>query len=178
MIRQGAAMSRGAELICRDCTGAAKSSGPRPAARSAVRSSVALEYASFGRRLGAHVIDSVIMNVVVGGGSFLVGLGAGMMGMVEPTALTILGGVLGGLVPMIYFVWFWVRKGATPGKSALGIQIVGADGSALTGMQSFIRFLGYIPSSLFFCVGYLWMIWDGEKRCWHDMMAGTRVIRV
>jgi uncharacterized RDD family membrane protein YckC len=171
-------MSRGAELICRDCTGAAKSSGPRPAARSTARSSVAQEYASFGRRLGAHVIDSVIMNVVVGAGYALVALGSGVVGTVEPTAVTILVGVLGGLVPMIYFVWFWVRKGATPGKSALGIRIVGADGSALTGMQSFIRFLGYIPSSLFFCVGYLWMIWDGEKRCWHDMMAGTRVIRV
>lgn len=170
MLRQGAAISRGAEIVCRDCT-TTTASRPRPSA------SVSQDYASFWRRLGAHVIDSVIMNVVIIGASFVMGLGAGAMGMVEPTAITILGGVIGGVIPMVYFIWFWTKKGATPGKSAMGLRVVGADGSALTGMQSFIRFLGYIVSSLFFCLGYLWMLWDDEKRCWHDMMAGTRVVR-
>ena len=60
----------------------------------------------------------------------------------------------------------------------LGIRVAREDGSDLTGGQSILRYLGYIPSSLFFGLGYLWMLFDNEKRCWHDMMAGTRVYRV
>ena len=89
-----------------------------------------------------------------------------------------MGGVIGLVLPMLYCVSFWVKKGATPGKMMLGIRVMREDGGELTTGQSIIRYLGYIPSGLFFCLGFLWMLFDSEKRCWHDMMAGTRVNRV
>jgi len=139
---------------------------------------VTAEYAGFWRRVGAQVIDSFILNVVVFFGAFVMGVGAGITGIVEPSALTVLGGLLAGVLPVVYFVWFWARTGATPGKLALGLRVIGPDGQPPTGVQSFIRYLGYIPSSLVLGLGYLWMLWEPEKRCWHDLMSGTHVIRV
>ena len=60
---------------------------------------------------------------------------------------------------------------------ALGVRVVSAGGGPLTGGQSFVRYIGYLVSTLVFCLGFLAMLWDDENRCWHDRMAGTRVIR-
>jgi uncharacterized RDD family membrane protein YckC len=148
-----------------------------PAATSFPDIAVGLEPAGFWRRVGAHVIDGFILNVFVFLASFMTGLMAGVSGA-EPSGAALLGGVIGLVVPMLYCVSFWVKKGATPGKMMLGIRVTREDGSDLTGGQSILRYLGYIPSSLFFGLGYLWMLFDNDKRCWHDMMAGTRVYRV
>jgi len=29
-----------------------------------------------------------------------------------------------------------------------------------------------------FLLGYLWMLWDSEKQCWHDKFAGDVVVPV
>ena len=50
--------------------------------------------------------------------------------------------------------------------------------SVFLNQQSVIRYLGYIPSGLLLGLGYVWMLWDDQNRCWHDKMAGTYVIRV
>jgi uncharacterized RDD family membrane protein YckC len=33
-------------------------------------------------------------------------------------------------------------------------------------------------SGIALLLGYLWTLWDPEKRTWHDMVADTRVYRV
>ena len=138
---------------------------------------VAQEYASFGRRLGAHLIDSVILNVIAFVGGFVTGIAGGAVGG-DPGGISIVAMIIGGVVPLVYFVWFWSKKGATPGKLAVGIQVIRRDGNLPTAGQSFVRALGYIVSSLFFCLGFLWMLWETEKRTWHDMMADTLVVRI
>jgi uncharacterized RDD family membrane protein YckC len=189
MIREGSALTRGPELFHRTCHREnrgraplaapipAPAGGGMPAATSFPDIAVGLEPAGFWRRVGAHVIDGFILNVFVFLASFMTGLMAGVSGA-EPSGAALLGGVIGLVVPMLYCVSFWVKKGATPGKMMLGIRVTREDGSDLTGGQSILRYLGYIPSSLFFGLGYLWMLFDNDKRCWHDMMAGTRVYRV
>jgi hypothetical protein len=39
-----------------------------------------------------------------------------------------------------------------------------------------VRALCYIVSSLFFGVGFLWSLFDAEKRAWHDKLTGTMVL--
>ncbi len=39
-----------------------------------------------------------------------------------------------------------------------------------------IRLLGYMLSSLIFCIGYLMVAFTDRKRGLHDMIAGTVVI--
>ncbi len=181
MIREGAAISRGGVLIHRDC----RRPGPggdfgipateRPTAAALPR--IAGEYASFWRRLGAHFIDGLILGglsaaigFVLGPAAARVGAGTGSVVMLAFQALLV-------LVPIVYFTLSWSRSGATPGKAALGIRVVGVGNTPVTRVQAVVRYFGYILSG-FLCLGFLWMLWDAERRCWHDMLAGTRVIRV
>lgn len=67
-------------------------------------------------------------------------------------------------------------RGATLGKRLLGIRVVRLDGTPLDFRTSLIRSLGYIPSTPLFNLGYLWSLWDGRNRAWHDLLAGTLVV--
>jgi uncharacterized RDD family membrane protein YckC len=183
MIRQGGALSRGNEYYHRDChrtirpamSGAAGNAGTAgiagtagagiPAGTSYPEIAVGGEPASFGRRLGAHLLDGVILNLVVMAACIPLGITIGLSGG-QSAAGSVVGGLIGFVLPVVYYIWFWSRTGATPGKKLLGIAVVTRDGSPPTGVQSFM-----------FCLGFLWMLWDSEGRTWHDRMAGTRVIR-
>jgi uncharacterized RDD family membrane protein YckC len=192
MVRHGGALSRGSELLHRECHRAFEQNRPGsrpPAARKAFPGSpdlgpvspvsIEVEYASFGRRLGAHLIDSFLLVFVTAIVTVPLGVGAALRGT-DPSQMSVastLASVVSLLIPIFYCVGYWTKKGATPGKTALGIRVVNADDRAPSGAQSAVRYFAYILSSLPFCLGYAWMIWDREKRCWHDIIAGTRVIR-
>jgi uncharacterized RDD family membrane protein YckC len=195
MVRHGKAISSGANVFHREChrsyrMGAADvAAAPKAPARSRAPGVAplatpgtsfpdipeAVEYASFWRRFGAHIIDSFVLNVVA---TVLLFPMAGALGMGQPSLPALLGLLAVSLVPLAYWIVFWTRTGATPGKAALGIRVVSSNGGPVSGGQSFVRCIGYFFSSLVFCLGYLAMLWDDEKRCWHDRMAGTRVVKV
>lgn len=178
MVRQGAVLTRGGRYVCRTCPEASRSPGLDTVDAETDSGIRVAQYASFGRRVLAHVIDSLILNVFVILSGSVFGLGAGMLGIVEPSLTSIVGGTLGAIIPLGYCVWFWTKKGATPGKLMLGIRVMANGNQPLTTGQSIVRYIGYIPSALVLGLGYLWMLWDDESRCWHDRMAGTYVIRV
>lgn len=80
--------------------------------------------------------------------------------------------------PLVACLWFWIKKGATPGKMLLGLKVLDAKtGNLLTLGQAFLRYVGYIVSSLIFCLGYIWVGFDKKKQGWHDKMAKTVVVR-
>jgi len=185
MLRHGAALSRGGVFLHRDCRGAAQApplaprATPAPRPQAAPRPPITLtpEYASFGRRFLAQLIDSVILNVAVLAAAIPLGMASALHGG-SPGPGSTVATVLGIVLPVVYFVGYWTRGGATPGKKALGIRVVNAQDRRPTGTQSVVRYLGYILSALPLGLGYAWMLWDPEKRCWHDMLSGTRVVRV
>jgi uncharacterized RDD family membrane protein YckC len=79
---------------------------------------------------------------------------------------------------LTYWIGSWSAFGATPGKMALGQQIVHAQtGDRIGPGACFLRYIGTMISGLVLCVGYLWIIWDPQKQAWHDKIANTRVIR-
>jgi uncharacterized RDD family membrane protein YckC len=129
------------------------------------------ELAGLGTRLLAQVIDlfwllplSVVLGVV----------GA----LVNGGELSIGGEVMANLIGALAVLLFWVEKGATPGKSVLGLRIVDAEtGGAPTLGRFALRYIGYLVSALPFGLGYLWALWDPRRQGWHDKMAGTVVIR-
>lgn len=80
--------------------------------------------------------------------------------------------------PLVACLWFWMQKGATPGKMLLGLKVLDAKtGNLLTLGQALLRYVGYILSSLIFCLGYIWVGFDKKKQGWHDKMAKTVVVR-
>jgi len=118
--------------------------------------------AGFWRRFAAALIDGILLGIVSGILRAILG-GAG--------------GGLGLLIDIAYFTYFHGSTGQTPGNAALSIRIVDKDTGRPIGYgRAFVRWLVSIVSAIVFVLGYLWMLWDGEKQCWHDKAANDVVI--
>ena len=138
------------------------------------------EYMGFWIRVAAALIDAILLSVtsllllLLGftllGGIFTsfgsVGIGLGVAFLIILIAS-----------PWIYHVAFITTKGQTPGKMAVGIQVVNRDGN-IPGFGSVLlrETVGKFLSSILY-LGYLWVGWDKEKRGWHDHIGGTYVVR-
>jgi uncharacterized RDD family membrane protein YckC len=75
-----------------------------------------------------------------------------------------------------YFILFHGMEGRTIGKWLFGLRVVGAGRAPITYRQAVIRWISFIPSVVS-CLGILCILWNGEKRSWHDRLARTWVIR-
>lgn len=76
-------------------------------------------------------------------------------------------------------VMFWWAKDATPGKKILGIRVVNAKTLESPGLvQCVVRVFAYILSILPLMLGFFWTNIDKKRRCFHDLVAGTAVIKV
>ncbi len=137
----------------------------------------AVEKAGFFPRFLAYTIDGIVLSLATGcvgffGGLVPVASANKQAGQWWDAGL----GLLSIAIPLVYFVWAYSTDGQTPGKRALKIRVVSMDGSRLGFCKGLVRTLGYIPSSLFFELGFLWSIGDADKQAWHDKMAGTLVV--
>lgn len=119
------------------------------------------ELATFWERLGAHLLDALILLIPTFLASFAIPL-VGPFG--------------------VAFLYDWLMhayyEGQTLGKRALNIRVTRPDGSPIDSGVAAARAAMEIVSGLPFGLGYLWAAWDPERRTWHDMVADTRVYRV
>jgi len=83
------------------------------------------------------------------------------------------------LIGVLYFCYFWSAQGGgqTLGMRVLNIKVVRTDGSSLTILQAFIRYIGLIVSVACIFIGVIWAAFDANKQGWHDKIAGTYVVR-
>ncbi|MDR2638719.1 MAG: RDD family protein, partial [Helicobacteraceae bacterium] len=82
------------------------------------------------------------------------------------------------IVSLIYTLGFWINAQATPGKMAFGAKIVDAKTLGEPSVGQYIgRYLAYILSAIPLGLGFIWVAFDEKKRGWHDMLAGTLVIK-
>jgi uncharacterized RDD family membrane protein YckC len=128
--------------------------------------------ASRGARLGAHILDYLVVLVVP---YALLGIG----GRLESKILIAIGG-LSFLALAIYQI-IGASKGQTIGKRLLQIKVVRLDGTPVDFVSAIImRFLvgqflmGIIP--LYGLVDALF-IFREDSRCVHDLVATTKVIQ-
>ncbi len=82
------------------------------------------------------------------------------------------------VIPLLYWTFLTLQLGATPGKKMMGLRIVTvAHTTDLTLKQMLLReVVGRWASLLPLGLGYLWVSWDKERKTFHDMIAGTRVV--
>lgn len=137
-----------------------------------------VEYAGFWVRVGASVIDSVLMLAVTlplllsiyGWAYFDTGKDSLFAGPAD-FFISCVG-------PAIAVILFWRRCQATPGKMAVAAKVVDANtGDSLSVGQSIGRYFAYFVSALPLGLGLLWVAFDQKKQGWHDKLAGTVVIR-
>ncbi|OGT21654.1 MAG: hypothetical protein A2V90_06105 [Gammaproteobacteria bacterium RBG_16_57_12] len=79
-------------------------------------------------------------------------------------------------VCFVFFGFFWTRDGQTLGMRTWRIRVVQTDGRAITWQQALVRFLVAILSWLAGGLGFFWILFDRQKRSWHDIASGTRLI--
>ena len=130
---------------------------------------VQAEYMGFWIRFVAAIIDAIILGAIF----TILSLPAFTGAMFFPFRF------LWFPLPWLYYWLFTGLKGQTPGKMAVGIKVVNAEGSIPGLVTAALReILGKFISSAAFCLGYLWIAIDTEKRGWHDSIASTHVVRV
>ena len=82
------------------------------------------------------------------------------------------------ILPFIATIWFWLKFQATPGKMATNLRLVDSQtGNTISKKQSIGRYFAQIISLVPFGVGYFWIALDKRNQSWHDKLAGTVVIR-
>jgi uncharacterized RDD family membrane protein YckC len=135
-----------------------------------------LEYVGFWPRVGASLIDTLLLLAVS------MPLATWVYGMAYWTSDELIHGPVDVLItwvlPAVAVILFWIYRQATPGKSAISARIVDArtGGKPSTG-QLCGRYAGYYVAMLPFMVGILWVAFDPRKQGWHDKLAGTVVVR-
>ncbi len=68
--------------------------------------------------------------------------------------------------------------GATLGKMAVGLRVVGEQGERLGFARASGRFFAKFLSAILLGIGFIMVAFTDRKRGLHDMMAGTLVVKV
>ena len=80
------------------------------------------------------------------------------------------------MVSFLFFGWFWTNGGQTLGMRSWKLQVVRDDGFSLGWDSALIRFLGATVSLCLFGIGFLWILFNSERRAWHDRFSKTRIL--
>jgi uncharacterized RDD family membrane protein YckC len=125
----------------------------------------ALEYAGFWIRLGAGVIDLLILGAI-----------AGVLAYFFPApAIWLTAGIV---VSIVYWLGFWVWRGQTPGKMAAGIKVIRTDSSPVKWQCAVRRCFGYVVSAITLFIGFIWVAFDSRKQGVQDKIADTYVVKL
>jgi len=130
-------------------------------------------YGGAGERLLAYLIDGLVVlaaNVVL----FLAALA--LFIVVLPAGFLAFLAIF--VVDIAYFPWFWKTRGQTPGMRLFELYVVSdRDGGPITSGQAILRLIGYWIDGVVLYLGFIWILIDSRKRGWHDLIAGTVVIK-
>ena len=137
----------------------------------ATAAAVTTNKAGFWVRFFAILIDGIGLSIV----SNII---TGAMGATDP--LDPSRNSVSTLLGILYFCYFWSGQGGgqTLGMRVLNIKVVRTDGSSLTLLQAFVRYIGLFLSIVCLFIGVIWAAFDANKQGWHDKIASTYVIRV
>ncbi|MES2855848.1 MAG: RDD family protein [Bdellovibrionota bacterium] len=78
-----------------------------------------------------------------------------------------------------YYGWFYSKKGASPGKLLMGLQVIDStDGSKINYWKAFFReAVGKWISGIPLAIGYFTAFFRDDRRALHDLLFDTAVVR-
>ncbi|MFN7996030.1 MAG: RDD family protein [Bryobacteraceae bacterium] len=162
----------GDRLICPNCKNAYAQK-----LREGVVSTVTMQYGGFWIRFLAAIIDGAILLAV----RMIVQMPASalLMSRRPEVVLTATGGLflVQIVIGTLYEGLFVSRAGATPGKMALSLKVVRADGGPVSLGRACARYFAKMLSAIILMIGYIMAGFDEQKRALHDILCDTRVIR-
>ncbi|MET0086366.1 MAG: RDD family protein [Sedimenticola sp.] len=136
-----------------------------------------LEYVGFWPRVGATLIDSIIIGIITTPALYWA-YGPEYFSDTETLIAGPVDFIVSYLLPAIAVILFWRYRGATPGKMLIHARIVDSKSfEAPSTWQLIGRYLGYFISMLPLMLGFIWIAVDKRKQGFHDKLSGTVVIR-
>jgi uncharacterized RDD family membrane protein YckC len=168
----------GNALVCAEC---------KPLYVQKLREGVApageMVFAGFWIRVGAKIIDIIILwalgfAVSFLGGFFIAGsLSSGSQIPIRFISGNIFITLLSWVIQIGYPTYFLGKYSATLGKMACGLKVMRPDGEKISYARACGRTFAEGISSAILCIGYILVAFDEERRALHDRICDTRVIR-
>ncbi len=159
-------------------------------------------FAGFGARLGAVLLDGLIMGAmfIPGWIALLAGPKETKLCEVDSRGDIVLGGdnvnalcrgpsggtwaiaIILFLLAFVAGIVYWAKleggRGQSIGKKALGIKTVDRQtGQPIGAGRAVGRFFARYLSGAVCYLGYLWMLWDKEQQTWHDKIVNSYVVK-
>ncbi|HEX7596985.1 MAG TPA: RDD family protein [Polyangia bacterium] len=146
--------------------------------------------AGVGRRLLAAIVDALLVTSVSLGATALAALALGvslpsskelgpdfvLAGLLDrnPMALGALGLLFG--MGALYQIYLGGILGQTAGKRLFRLRVISSHGQTPGPLLGCLRFVALLLSILPVGLGWLWCLFDRERRALHDHLSGTYVI--
>ncbi|CAB4589143.1 MAG: RDD family protein [Actinomycetes bacterium] len=159
-----------------------------------------MEYAGFWQRLGGSILDSLLYSLVLAVftvPAIVLGVGAFdgcetidgpdtteiVCPPGEPDGAMIAGaiglGAVGVILVAVLYLRALGRTGQTWGRRIVGVKVVRTRTGEAPGIGRALGrtlFANVISAQVCY-LGYLWMLWDGQKQTWHDKVCDTHVVK-
>lgn len=119
-----------------------------------------LIYGGFWRRFAARLIDVLLLLIPT---------------IILSAIIPVLAGVILGLLYWPIFDSSAIQ--GTPGKFFMGLVVTDEQGRRVTFNRALIRYFLSWVSGLMLCVGYLFNLFTPKRQTFHDIFAGTLVVR-
>ena len=133
-------------------------------------------YANFGERLGAFLIDSILLWIS------LAFLGNLLHEKTEYTFIGIIFSVKGTFLQIITtWLYFSIQEASihegTLGKRAFKIRVTNPLGHRISFGKASVRYFSKFISYFILAIGFLMMLWNKEHQTLHDKIANTFVVK-
>lgn len=131
--------------------------------------------ASLGKRLAAIVYDSLLLVTVLYFAGFiaLAFTGGEPIEARNPLYTSYL-----FFVAFFYFAIPWVRSGQTLGMKTWRLRVQNENGQPISWWQALLRFLCACLSWACLGLGFIWSLFDKQRRTWHDRFSETVLIQL
>jgi uncharacterized RDD family membrane protein YckC len=128
-----------------------------------------MNYATWFPRVGAAIIDGLPVWALMGIGYAIDG-GVGAIYFIF---------ALLGVAFSAYNRWFMGGQGASIGKKALGLKLVGEQSGQPLGFGgALIRDIAHAADAIICYIGFLFPLWDAKKQTIADKLAKSLVLKV
>jgi len=147
-----------------------------------------VRYGGFWIRFVAVFIDGIIVSIPVFILGFILGLATAVASNASgnsnssganaaTTGVGLLIDLLGLVVSISYFVYFWGR-GQTLAMRLFHLRVADATtGQPIGYGRAALRYVGYFLSAIVCYIGLIWAAFDSRKQGWHDKIASTVVLQ-
>ena len=82
------------------------------------------------------------------------------------------------ITSFLFYGWFWTHGGQTLGMRTWKLKLVSVDNHPIIWKQALIRYIGALISWGCLGLGFLWVLFNKDKKSWHDLLSDTKLIQL